>query len=209
MEMLLPYLVKIAVCTLIIYPIIFIMDTKKRKNQLVTALLIAVVMTGAGINPFLFFLALAAFIVVLIKFYGAKPFKSVLIGIFFAVLFFLIHLILSVGLVDGKLEFSRIDMKQIMSNQMIEARRSIRDASINFPAPIRNWIGIIDGEMVDSIGGAVPVMKEYRIIMTRDRRIDAMILVEGTKGYLVDIANGKSEVVVRKDDVIRIEPLQD
>ena len=47
--------------------------------------------------------------------------------------------------------------------------------------------------------------KNIRIYLKNGRVLDARILMEGQKGILIDIADGKSEIVIRKDSIDHID----
>ncbi|MGB2629668.1 MAG: hypothetical protein WBD17_00325 [Candidatus Omnitrophota bacterium] len=49
--------------------------------------------------------------------------------------------------------------------------------------------------------------KDIRIYLKNGRILDARIIMEGQKGLLIDIAEGKSEIVIRKDSVDHIEEI--
>ncbi|MGB3112671.1 MAG: hypothetical protein WBB84_06850, partial [Candidatus Omnitrophota bacterium] len=56
-------------------------------------------------------------------------------------------------------------------------------------------------------GKMIAFKKDIRIYLKNGRILDARIIMEGQKGLLIDIAEGKSEIVIRKDSVDHIEEI--
>ncbi|MBD3427151.1 MAG: hypothetical protein GF409_07990 [Candidatus Omnitrophica bacterium] len=201
----LAYAIKIAISTFLIYFSIKIVEGYNYRNNLATAFLTALILSVIG-GGFLFLFGLMIWVFILINWYNIGFFRSFLICFVYGVISFLLQILLVAGLVSGGFVVTRMTDPAVYQEHWEKMKLRITSLVEYLPSPVREKLGWAD----KPAGGTdlVPEPKKVRIIFNNGRSIEATILMEGQKGYLVDIAEGRSEVVLRKDGIKRIEELE-
>jgi hypothetical protein len=167
----------------------------------VTALILSI--AGGG---FVFFFGLIIWVFILINWYNIGFFKSFLICFVYGIISFLLQIFLVAGLVSGGFVITKMTDGKMYEEFWDNFRDRIKVVARYLPDSVREKLGFSEPDITDS--DIAMEAKKVRIVFNNGRSIEATILMEGRKGYLVDIADGKSEVVLRKDGILRIEDLQ-
>lgn len=199
------YAVKIIVSTFIIWASIEVVDRDNYRNNLKNALIAAVILSFAGAMPLLFFFGLLVWVVVLINYYSVGFFKSFLCVIVYGVIFFLLNLLLIALLIGSSVAYTKVVYMKKTFTRRWEQVVDKASSFFNFPQPVLDKLGV-RGE-VKINGKMIAFKKDIRIYLKNGRILDARIIMEGQKGLLIDIAEGKSEIVIRKDSVDHIEEI--
>ena len=199
----LSYAIKICVSTGIIWLSIAIIDRGNYRNNLKNAFITALILSLVGNTPFIFFFGLIVWVFILINWYSIGFFKSFLCVVVYAVIFFLLNLVLAAALVGGAFTISKMVDTEMYAEKWTEVQRGFKTVLMKLPGPLRKILGI--EEEPASIAAAKASAKKVRLYLKNGRELLVTILMEGKKGLLVDIADGRSEVVIRKDTIDRIE----
>jgi hypothetical protein len=199
----LSYAIKVCVSTGIIWVSIAVVDRGNYRNNLKNAFITALILSLAGNTPFIFFFGLIVWVFLLVNWYSIGFFKSFLCVVVYAVIFFFLNLILAAALVGGAFTISKMVDTEIYAEKWAEVQGGFKTVLMKLPEPLRKMLGI-KAEPV-SITSAKASAKKVRLHLKNGRELLVTILMEGKKGLLVDIADGRSEVVIRKDTIERIE----
>jgi hypothetical protein len=198
------YAIKIAISTFIIYFSIKIAARENYRNTLQNAFITAVILSIAGGAPFVFFFGLIIWVFILINWYSIGFFRSFLITFVYAAIGFLLQIILVAGLVSGGFVVAKMTDTGLYAEQWEKTKDHFWNLIEFLPEDLRKRIGLVRAR---AAAIELPDAKKVRIVFKNGRSINAVVLMEGRKGYLVDIADGRSEVVLRKDQIERIEEL--
>ncbi len=198
----LSYAINIAIGTLLIYLSIQIIDRGNYRNTLTNAFVTAIILSLAGGMPFLFLFGLVIWVLILINWYSIGFFKSFLCVFVYAVLYFFLNVFLVTALISGGLVYAKMTDPGLYSDYWDRVRYKWRTFAMNLPEPVRKTLGIVPKPDIES---DMPMGKKVIIVFKNGRSIKARILMEGMKGFLLDIANGRSEVVIRKDAISYIK----
>jgi hypothetical protein len=197
------YAIKIAISTFIIYLSIKVVAGYNYRNNLQNALITAVILSLAGGAPFVFFFGLIIWVFIFINWYNIGFFKSFLITFVYAIIGFLLQIILVAGLMSGGFVVAKMTDTSLYAEQWEKTKDHFWNLVEFLPEDLRKRIGLVRETRLVEI--ELPGAKKVKIVFRNGRSINAVILMEGRKGYLVDIADGKSEVVLRKDQIEKIE----
>ena len=192
------YAIKIAISTVIIWASIAIVDRGSYRNSLKNALITAAILTIMGYTPFVWLFGLVIWVLILINWYSIGFFKSFLCVLVYGVLFFLLNLLLTAALLGGAFVVTK------MTDTTLYAREWQRVQS-KLPASVLEKLGL--SRKAEINGKEISYRKNIRIYLKNGNILDARILLEGRRGILVDIADGKSEIVIRKDIIDHIDEL--
>jgi hypothetical protein len=199
----LSYAIKIGVSTAIIWLSIAAVDRGNYRNNFKNALITAVILSILGYTPFAWLLGLVAWVFILINWYSIGFFKSFLCVVVYAIIFFFLNLFLVVALVGGAFTVSKMTDMEMYAKKWTEVRQGFKTAVLRkMPKFLRDMLGIKEEDAATTNGVTA---KKVRLHLKNGRALVVTILMEGEKGILVDIADGRSEVVIRKDTIGRIE----
>lgn len=215
------YTIKIIVSTFLIYLSIRLVDPGNYRNKLSNAFVTAVILSFAGSMPFIFFFGLIVWVYILINYYSIGFFKSFLCVFVYAVLFILLNLFLATALVSGtflQAKLSGMDLMPRMSDrghagfgEKIKDRveSTLSQVKRRLPSSLRKKEikGAVkeDTKEVDKEGTSP--RKEVKVIFRNGGTITGSIVMEGERGYILNIADGTAEVLIRKEDIVCIEDL--
>ena len=131
-------------------------------------------------------------------------FKSFLCVVVYGVIFFLLNLFLAMALVGGAFTVAKMTDTKMYAEKWSETRQSFRTSVLlKLPKFLRDMLGIEGESAPGTINGIMA--KKVRLRLKNGRSLLVTVLMEGEKGILVDIAEGRSEVVIRKDEIDHIE----
>jgi energy-coupling factor transporter transmembrane protein EcfT len=202
----LSYAIKIGVSTVIIWLSIAAVDKGNYRNNLKNAFITAAVLSILGYTPFAWIFGLVVWVFILINWYSIGFFKSFLCVIVYAIISFFLNLFLIVALVGGAFTVSKMADTSMYAKKWTEMRQVFRASVLmKLPKFLRDMLGIKEESTAAPNGVAV---KKVHLHLKNGRSLLVTILMEGEKGILVDIADGRSEVVIRKDTIDRIEEYQ-
>jgi len=217
-NLILSYAIKITVSTLLIYLSIRIVEPGNYRNKLSNALATAIILSFAGSMPIFFFFGLVAWIYILINYYSIGFFKSFLCVVVYAVLFILMNIGLTAMLLTGGAVYSSVNrpratesreqsdpisgiMNTVRNKLGLEAENTREKPA---RAPVR---ALAPSEKPAAAPDTSPARKKVKIYLSNGGTISGSIKMSGEKGYILDIADGGSEVLIRKEDVTRIQEL--
>lgn len=201
----LAYAIKIAISTFLIYFSIKLVEGYNYRNNLATAFVTALILSVAG-GGFIFLFGLIIWVFILINWYNIGFFKSFLICFVYGIISFLLQIFLVAGLVSGGFVITKMTDGRMYEEFWDGFKDRFKVVARYLPDSLREKLGFSEPDISDS--DIAMEVKKVRIVFNNGRSIEATILMEGRKGYLVDIADGRSEVVLRKDGIARIEDLQ-
>jgi hypothetical protein len=201
----LAYSIKIVISTFLIYFSIKIVEGDNYKNNLATAFITALILGVAG-GGLVFLFGLIIWVFILINWYNIGFLKAFLISFVYGIISFLLQIFLVAGLISGGFVVTKMADTKVYHEHWDNLKQRFRTFARHLPDPIREKLGFLKRDVGDA--EIFPDVKKVRIVFNNGRSIEATILMEGRKGYLVDIADGKSEVVLRKDGILRIEDLE-
>ena len=200
----LAYAIKIGVSTAIIWLSIAFVDRGNYRNNLKNAFITAIVLTILGYTPFAWIFGLIVWVFILINWYSIGFFKSFLCVVVYGVIFFLLNLFLAMALVGGAFTVAKMTDTKMYAEKWSETRQSFRTSVLlKLPKFLRDMLGIEGESAPGTINGIMA--KKVRLRLKNGRSLLVTVLMEGEKGILVDIAEGRSEVVIRKDEIDHIE----
>ena len=200
----LAYAIKIGVSTAIIWLSIAFVDRGNYRNNLKNAFITAIVLTILGYTPFAWIFGLIVWVFILINWYSIGFFKSFLCVVVYGVIFFLLNLFLAMALVGGTFTVAKMTDTKMYAEKWSETRQSFRTSVLlRLPKFLRDMLGI-EGESAPGTINGIRA-KKVRLRLKNGRSLLVTVLMEGEKGILVDIAEGRSEVVIRKDEIDHIE----
>ncbi|MGB2662122.1 MAG: hypothetical protein WBD04_07040 [Candidatus Omnitrophota bacterium] len=197
----LSYAIKVCVSAGIIWLSIAIVDRGNYRNKLKNAFIAALILTILGYTPFAWIFGLVVWVFILVNWYSIGFFKSFLCVVVYAIIFFLLNIVLAAALVGGAFTVAKMADTSMYKERWTETREGFRTVLMKLPASLRKILGIKGG--AGPMEEGIPA-KKVRIHLKNGRELLVTILMEGKKGLLVDIANGRSEVVIRKDTIERI-----
>jgi hypothetical protein len=198
----LSYAIKVCVSAGIIWLSITIVDKGNYRNKIKNAFITALILTILGYTPFAWIFGLVVWVFILINWYSIGFFKSFLCVIVYMLIFFLLNMVLAAALVGGAFTVAKMADTSMYKEKLTETREGFRTVLMKLPASLRKILGI-KGETGSPEEGISA--EKVRIRLKNGRELLVTVLMEGKKGLLVDIANGRSEVVIRKDTIERIE----
>lgn len=206
------YAVRILVSTGLIYTSIAIVDRGNYRNKLSTAFYTAVFLSIAFQVPLFYWLGLVAWVYMLINWYSIGFFRSFLCAVVYAALFLLLNIILAglllggAGLLSGGgFSDNRSGERTDSPNPAEAVHRSVADALKNIPQVLQKKSQALNQDQQKK--EPMPQGRQVMVVLTNGRSIKGTILSEGADEYILDIANGGAEVVLRKDSVYRIEDI--
>jgi sRNA-binding regulator protein Hfq len=205
MVLILSYAIKVAVSTVLIYLSIGIADRGNYRNKLSTAFFTAVVLSFAGGAYFLFLFGLVGWLYFLINWYSIGFFRSFLCVIVYALLFIMLNIFLAVALIGGGAAYSAAREKTNFSCEKADIKGSIEKMKESLTGVLKKKTAS-SGEKY-STGDGRPRGKNVKIVLTNGRTLQGIIIKEEEKAYLVEIADGQAEVMIRKDAIYRIEDM--
>ncbi|MEA3490218.1 MAG: hypothetical protein U9R44_07800 [Candidatus Omnitrophota bacterium] len=217
----LSYAIKIIFSTFLIYFSIRIVEPGNYRNKISNALITAVILSVAGGMPFLFLFGLIVWVYILINYYSVGFFKSFLCAAVYAVLFILLNIFLATALLGGSFAYTKMTDAKFIPRVTSRERTAGAKGSVIYMISdkVRSCIRGA-GEKLPGIFGKktpkvevtepgkeeAPAKKIVKLILRNGGSITGSVSLEGEKGYMLDIANG-AEVLVRKEEVVRIEEL--
>jgi hypothetical protein len=202
----LSYAIRIIVSTFIIWLSIHIVDRGNYRNKLKNAFLTAIILSFAGATPFVFLFGLIIWVFILINWYSIGFFKSFLCVVVYAVIFFFLNLLLVTALVGGAFTYTKMADTSMYAEKWEDFKMGIMKILMKLPKSFRDELGIDEKAIKERVPAMLPG-KRARLFLTNGRTITVRILMEGRKGILVDIADGRSEVVIRRDEIEHIDEI--
>ena len=200
--LILSYVIKIAVSTVLIYLTINIVERGNYRNTLQNALITAIILSLVSNLTIVFIVGLVIWIYILINWYSIGFFKSFLCVVVYAILVILLNIVLATFLLGGSLAYTKINDPERFDRIYRQFQRSFRSVAQKLPDTVQRKMGLKEQP---STTAQKPRREEVTIVFKNGRSITGRILMEGKTGYLVDIADGRSEVAIRKDLIDHIE----
>ncbi|MFH1877663.1 MAG: hypothetical protein ABH883_02540 [Candidatus Omnitrophota bacterium] len=200
------YIIKILFSTGAVYLLIRAANPLTYRNTLTNAFTAAVIFSFAGAFPFVFLAAMVIWGFALVNWYGVGRGRAVLCAAVYAFLFFVLNVFIAAALFGSNFVYSEAIDISALARGTEPFRKSIYLYMRSLPEPVREKLGIAPEPENETRPD--PFSNDVKIFFKNGRNVYGRILMEGEKGYLVDIANGKSEVVIRKDDVERLKYLR-
>ena len=197
------YIVNMAVSTLLVYLSIKIIDRTNYKNNLQNAFVTAVILSVAAGIPIFFFFSLFIWVYILINWYSIGLIRSFVCAFVYTALFFLLNVILALTMIGGSLPYSyRSDIKK-MAKPLKRVGKSFEKMDIHMPEWVLDLFNFEKRKQTEE-----QVVKDddaVAVVLVNGNMIKGRILEESEEGYVVDIAGGKAEVFLRRDEVDHIE----
>jgi hypothetical protein len=207
------YAIRILVSTGLIYLSIAIVDRGNYRNKLSTAFFTAVFLGFAFQVPLFYWLGLVAWVYLLINWYSIGFFRSFLCAVVYAVLFMLLNIVLAglivgtAGIMAGQSYIAKEAVERVQRPTSSQSAHStVSGALKSLPQKIKAKSHAITSQ-VSSNSADAPDGRQVNVILTNGRTIKGIILQEGADEYVLDIAGGGAEVVIRKDSVYRLEDI--
>ncbi|MFQ5951828.1 MAG: hypothetical protein ACE5JK_00260 [Candidatus Omnitrophota bacterium] len=199
------FAIKVVVSTFIIWLSIAIVDRGNYRNSIRNALVTAVILNFAGLMPFFLLFGLVIWVFILINWYSIGFFKSFLCVFVYGAIYFFLNLFIATALVSGTFVVEKMTDVSMYARKWKEIRQNASAFFTRFPEylPFRGKYARTQTFEVD--GKEFLFRKNMRFYLKNGNVIEARILMEGKRGLLIDIAEGRSEVVIRKDSIDRIE----
>jgi hypothetical protein len=122
------------------------------------------------------------------------------------IVYFFLNLLLVTALIGGTFTYTKMTDTSLYAEKWEDLKRGIVSMLMKLPKPFRDEFGI-DEELIRERTPAMLPGKRARLFLTNGRTITVRILMEGRKGILVDIADGRSEVVIRRDEIDHIDEI--
>ncbi|MDP8298796.1 MAG: hypothetical protein P9L88_02700 [Candidatus Tantalella remota] len=197
MGIILGYAIRIVVSTVFIYLSIKIVDNGNYRNKISNALITAVILSFAGMMPFIFLFGIIAWVYILINWYSIGFFRSFLCVFVYVILHIALNILLAMVFVGGAVVIGGAGTEAVKS---VEVGTSASEGSLARWLP---WLSKKTSVSADSIAKtrSGSGRKKQRFILMNGRSIEGVVLMEGRKAYLLDVADGRSEVVIRKDTI--------
>jgi type IV secretory pathway VirB6-like protein len=197
----LSYAIRIAVSTVFIYLSIQIVDRGNYRNKISNALITAVILSFAGMMPFVFLFGVIAWVYILINWYSIGFFRSFLCVVVYVIMYICLNIALAMAFVGGAIVVGNFQPSRVEDTQ---AGTAVAEGG-----GFSKWLAGISKKTSVSGRGSTSTRagstKKQRFMLMNGRSIEGSILMEGRKAYLLDVANGRSEVVIRKDTIDWVE----
>lgn len=200
------YLLKISIGTILIFLTVRIVDRGNSRNTSLGAFITALVLTLSGAYPAAFGVALLIWCIVLMGVYQIDLPRSALCVLIYGLFHVLISAVAAMFLYGAELSYVNIRYMDFLAPETGELKRGAAFVLDKMPRDMLKKLGMedMDVPVMNTAGESRPF---YRFNLNNGRSINGVILMEGEKGYLVDIAKGRSEVVVRKDQLVSIQEI--
>jgi hypothetical protein len=118
---------------------------------------------------------------------------------------FLLNLLIAFALAGGAYTYVKMTDTDMYVQKWEEIKEGASDLLRKLPKTIKDRLNITEEPVPQE--KELYSAKKARLFFKNGRVLKVGILMEGRKWILVDIADGKSEVVIRKDMIDRIEML--
>lgn len=202
---LLSYALEIALSAFLIYLTIALLDRGNYRNNPVNAIITAVILSFAGKMSFIFFFfGLIVWVYILINWYSIGFFKSFLCAFVYTVLNFLITLLVAFFIFGAGAVRHNAVLKKVVPVIQEKYGKTYAEKKERIEKYIEEKGKALKKKKL-AAKIALSGKPKVTIVFKNGRSISCRILEEDENGYLINIADGESQALIRKDLVDHIE----
>lgn len=203
--MIIEYSIKVLTSTALVYLSVFFVSRGNYRNTLAPTFLTAVIFSTFSYVPLFFLFGLLMWVYVLINWYNIGFMRSFLCAFLYGALFLVVNVLLGTTLISA----SFINIKAINSGIAGKIREDAGKAyeyiTVTLPDEVREKVSL-QKKNISHIPREMHLLpQEYLFVLKNGNEIECSVISEREDSYVVDIAEGNSEIIIRKDIVERIE----